>query len=189
YQRGSNQVLRIGHEADVAEVTNVVLHRGLFQLQVRDRITWFGQTEEVLAGAKSLREHVIALQLEVMGDPLLRGQHQAVIGRRSVAEVRTDRFKGRVGSFRQVEEAGMRRVGYRQREVCIGFTGEPVPEYALVSDAEHPGGPELTRDGHRSLVNFGVLDGWRNGANAPKRANRMEERQLSGARLVRVHLV
>src|ERR1700738_4044897 len=125
----------------------------------------------------------------MMRDPFLRGQDQAVIGRRSVAEVRALGGEGRVRSRRQVEEAGMRRVSNRLWEVCIRLTEEPVPEHTLVANAEYPGRPELARDGHRGLADFGVLDRRRNRADAPELSDWMEQRELRGAWRVRVHLV
>ena len=76
----------------------------------------------------------------------------------------------------------MRGVGNGRWEVGVGFAKEAVAEHALIADAEDPCWSELARDGHGGLMNFRVLDRWRNGPNAPEAADWMEQRKLRGTR-------
>src|ERR1700747_1227568 len=111
-----------------------------------------------------------------MGDPLLPGHTKSVIRGGPVAEIGPLGGKDWIGPRWQIEEAWVRRVGDGRWEVRVGFAKEPIPEHALIADAEAPCRSHLARDRHGGLMNFRVLDRRRNGPNAPEFADWMQQR-------------
>src|SRR5579862_6199825 len=148
-------------------MTDVLLRRCAFQSQAREWIPRFREAEEILSVAERLRKDIAALCLEVMRKPLLSRNHQAVVGRIAVAEVRPYRTEQCVRTVvaacrRHVEESGMVRISHRLVQVCIRLAKQAVSKYALVSHAVRKRISDLPLKRKRAHIDVRILDRRRN---------------------------